>query len=137
MSPDHEHYLFSNSASVPQRWREHLNCRHCKQQLVKYLGEALLTLAPSLLSDEQKLVISGCYEGGKAMGITPSGVHEFPQLMCNAVASFPGSPSFRAIIPRLTFDPPQRKAEGEPGRFCHMTRVMPRHRVYVSVFCVL
>ena len=87
VSPDHEHYLFSNSASVPQRWREHLNCRHCKQQLVKYLGEALLTLAPSLLSDEQKLVISGCYEGGKAMGITPSGVHECPQLMCNAEES--------------------------------------------------
>ena len=44
-----------------------------------------------------------------------------------ALASFPGSPSFRAIIPCMTFDPPQRKAEGEPGRFCHMTRVMIRH----------
>ena len=43
------------------------------------------------------------------------------------LASFPGSPSFRAIIPCMTFDPPQRKAEGEPGRFCHMTRVMIRH----------
>ena len=43
------------------------------------------------------------------------------------IASFPGSPSFRAIIPCMTFDPPQRKAEGEPGRFCHMTRVMIRH----------
>ena len=36
------------------------------------------------------------------------------------VASFPGSPSFRAIIPRTTFDLPERKDEGEPGRFCHM-----------------
>ena len=44
-----------------------------------------------------------------------------------AVASFPGSPSFRAIIPRMTFDPPVGKAEGEPGRFCHMTSVMLRH----------
>ena len=43
------------------------------------------------------------------------------------VASFPGSPSFRAIIPRMTFDPPEGKAEGEPGRFCHMTSVMLRH----------
>ena len=43
------------------------------------------------------------------------------------LASFPGSPSFRAIIPCMTFDPPQRKAEGEPGRFCHMIRVMKRH----------
>ena len=44
-----------------------------------------------------------------------------------AIASFPGSPSFRAIIPRMTFDPPEGKAEGEPGRFCHMTSVMLRH----------
>ena len=28
------------------------------------------------------------------------------------VASFPGPPSFRAIIPRMTFDPPEGKAEG-------------------------
>ena len=33
------------------------------------------------------------------------------------VASLPGSPSFRAIIPRMTFDPPEGKAEGEPGKF--------------------
>ena len=43
------------------------------------------------------------------------------------LASFPGSPSFRAIIPRMTFDPPEGKRvskvirgiiarkEGEPG----------------------
>ena len=28
------------------------------------------------------------------------------------VASFPGSPSSRVIIPRMTFDPPERKADG-------------------------
>ena len=27
----------------------------------------------------------------------------------------------------MTFDPPEGKAEGEPGRFCHMTSVMQRH----------
>ena len=42
----------------------------------------------------------------------------------SGLASFPGSPSFRA---RMTFDPPEGKAEGEPGRFCHMTSVMLRH----------
>ena len=39
------------------------------------------------------------------------------------IASFPGSPSFRAIIPCMTFDPPEGKVirgiiarkEGEPG----------------------
>ena len=44
-----------------------------------------------------------------------------------SIASFPGSPSFRAIIPCMTFDPPEGKVEGEPGRFCHMTSVMLRH----------
>ena len=48
-------------------------------------------------------------------------------LLLFGLASFPGSPSFRAIIPRMTFDPPEGKAEGEPGRFCHMTSVMLRH----------
>ena len=43
------------------------------------------------------------------------------------VASFPASPSFRAIIPCMTFDPPEGKAEREPGRFCHMTSVTLRH----------
>ena len=27
----------------------------------------------------------------------------------------------RAIIPRMTFDLPEIKAEGEPDIFCHMT----------------
>ena len=35
----------------------------------------------------------------------------------------PGSPSFRAIIPHMTFDPHKRKAEGEPGISWHMTDV--------------
>ena len=30
VSTDHEHYQFTDSASVPKGWREHLNCRHCK-----------------------------------------------------------------------------------------------------------
>ena len=48
------------------------------------------------------------------------------------LASFPGSPSFRAIIPRMTFDPPEGKAEGEPGRLsrdqCHATSPYIRYR---------
>ena len=36
--------------------------------------------------------------------------------VCVRVASFPGSPSFRAIIPRMTFDPLESaRKEGEPG----------------------
>ena len=51
------------------------------------------------------------------------------------VALFSGSPSFRAIIPCMTFDPTERKAEGElePGRFCHMTmHHMPTANVYME-----
>jgi len=69
VSPDHDHFLFTDDAIVPQKWREHLRCRHCKQQLVVYLGEAFLTLVSELLFGEQKLVIAGCYKDGKAMGI--------------------------------------------------------------------
>ena len=35
-------------------------------------------------------------------------------VQTEVLASFPGSPSFRAIIPRMTFDPPEGKAEGRP-----------------------
>ena len=62
--------MFSDVAQVPQKWCEYLNCRQCKQQLVKYLGTAFLALAPMLLSNDQKLVVSGCYEGGRAMALT-------------------------------------------------------------------
>jgi len=47
VSPDHEH-----------KWRDHLNCCHCKRQLVLYLGNAFLTHASELLSGEQKLVVA-------------------------------------------------------------------------------
>ena len=87
VSLDHEHYHFSDDTSIPRKWREYLNCRHCKQQLVRFLGKALLTLAQSLLLGEQKLVVSGCYEGGKAMGITTSGVHECCELLSDAEES--------------------------------------------------
>ena len=57
--------------------------------------------------------------------------HQFTHICARThllthTASFPGSPSISEIIPRMTFDPPERKAEGEPGRFCHMTSVMLR-----------
>ena len=87
VSSDHEHFTFNDVAQVPQKWREHLNCRQCKQQLVKYLGTAFLGLAPMLLSNDQKLVLSRCYEGGRAMAITPSDVNACSMLVCNAEES--------------------------------------------------
>ena len=43
--------------------------------------------------------------------------------------SFPGFPSFRAIIPCMTFDPPERKAEGDPGRFLSPDHSMIYHNM--------
>ena len=87
VSPDHEHFQFTDVAAVPQKWTDHLNCRPCKRRLVVYLGEAVLTLAPGLLSGEQKLVVAGCFEGGKALSITQSSVQVCPLLSCNAEES--------------------------------------------------
>ena len=76
VSPGHEHFHFTDIAAVPQKWRDHLNCRQCKRQLVVYLGGAFLTIALELLTCEQKLVVAGCFEEGKALSIESSGVQE-------------------------------------------------------------
>ena len=45
------------------------------------------------------------------------------------VASSPGSSAFCAIISRMTFDPLERKVEGEPGRFLHVINgTLHQHR---------
>jgi len=67
VSPDHEHFQFTDVAGVPRKWHDHLNCRHCKRQLVVYLGNAFLTHAPELQSGEQKLVVAGCFKGVKPL----------------------------------------------------------------------
>lgn len=48
------------------------------------------------------------------------------------LALSPGSPLFNAIIPHVTFDQPERKAEGEPGIFWHVIYVTLRqfHKEY-------
>ena len=87
VSPGHEHFHFTDIAAVPQKWRDHLNCRHCKRQLVVYLGGAFLTVAPELLTCEQKLVVAGCFEKGKALSIESSGVQECSLLTSDAEES--------------------------------------------------
>lgn len=84
MLPDHEHFQFSDEAAVPRKWRDYLNCRQCKQQLVLYLGKAFVTHVPDLLSGEQRLVVARCFEEGKALSITPSGMQLCPLLTSNA-----------------------------------------------------
>ena len=87
VSPDHEHIVFSDVATVPQKWREYLHCRCCKRQLVLYLGQAFFRVVPPVLHGDQRVVTAGCYDGGKAMTISASGVEECPSLECDAEES--------------------------------------------------
>ena len=87
VSLEHEHFQFADVAAVPQKWRDHLNCRDCKRQLVVYLGDTFIAHAPQLRSGDQKLVTAGCFEVGKALGITPSGVQVCPLLVSDAEES--------------------------------------------------
>ena len=48
---------------------------------------------------------------------------------CSYVASFPGSHSSAQIILHMTFDPPERKTEGEPGPKRHVNDVKGREKV--------
>ena len=61
-----------------------------------------------------------CYASGTPRIITEFSLH---QQSMYVLASFPGSPSFRAIIPRMTFDPGQRS----------YVELLPGQRSYVEL----
>ena len=44
-------------------------------------------MVPPVLLGDQRVVTVGCYEGGKAMSISTSGVEECPILECDAEES--------------------------------------------------
>ena len=87
VSSDHEHVTFSYVTNVPQKWREYLHCRLCKQRLVVYLGQSFFYMVPPVLRGDQRVVPAGCYDGGKAMSISALGVEECPSLVCDAEES--------------------------------------------------
>ena len=57
------------------------------KEFVAYFGGTYLTVAPELLTCEQKLVVAGCFEEGKALSIIPSGVQECSLLTSDAEES--------------------------------------------------
>ena len=59
---EHEHLKFSDHMKVPSKWREILACRKCKHQLIQYIGESLLRVAPEYLRGEQKLFVAGAWD---------------------------------------------------------------------------
>ena len=87
---EHEHYEFYNLTTVPSKWRDCLHCRHCKRQLVLYLGQAFQKIAADYLRGQQELVIAGCFGGEhskNAIGITQFSCNTIPALQCNAEES--------------------------------------------------
>ena len=82
---DHVHYVFSDDALVPQKWRECLQCRKCKRELILYLGKSFDCVSTrAYLGASQKLVLGGCYEDGKCKCVTNSGSDLCPQLKSDA-----------------------------------------------------
>ena len=62
IGPNHEHVTFTDDMKVPSKWREVIECRTCKRQLVVYMGDAILTTGQYLLREGQKLVVAGAGE---------------------------------------------------------------------------
>ena len=62
IGPNHEHGTFTDDMKVPSKWREVIECRTCKRQLVVYMGDAILATGQYLLREGQKLVVAGAGE---------------------------------------------------------------------------
>ena len=45
----HEHIHFDDQAKIPSKWRDIIECRKCKHELVLYIGDCLLRIAPKYL----------------------------------------------------------------------------------------
>ena len=56
---NHEHITFSAEMKVPSKWRELIQCRKCKRQLVVYMGDSMLQVGHEFLEGDQKLVVAG------------------------------------------------------------------------------
>ena len=56
---NHEHIVFHNEMKIPNKWRDVIGCRSCKQSFVNYLGTCFLELGPSFLGGDQRLFVAG------------------------------------------------------------------------------
>ncbi len=48
---DHEHMAFHDQMKIPSNWRDMLECRQCKRQLVVYIGDCFLLVASQFLQE--------------------------------------------------------------------------------------
>ena len=91
ISPSHTCERFLSTTKLPPLscWRENfINCRKCKRQLVKFIGEYLLNNAGSQLKEQQTLYVAGCFDDDimdTAWFTDKSGdVQPDPTFWCNA-----------------------------------------------------
>ena len=64
----HDHLEFSDRL-VSKKWNDILSCTICKRNLVVYIGEGLLRIAPVHLQAGQILCVAGAGDGDAARAI--------------------------------------------------------------------
>lgn len=86
LASDHHHAQFCNDSEIPQKWRDHLQCRECKRNLVEHLGKSIMQHAPDILHGNQKVVLAGCFTGDaqdQAWELSANNAQPNPLLNCS------------------------------------------------------
>ena len=60
---DHQHCLFEPELTRSQEWKNILKCRKCKHNLTESLANAMLQLAPSILTKNSRFITAGAFRG--------------------------------------------------------------------------
>ena len=60
---DHQHCLFEPELPRSQEWKNILKCRKCKRNLTESLANAMLQLAPSILTKNSRFITAGAFRG--------------------------------------------------------------------------
>jgi len=62
-STDHQHHSFAPELPRLADWKNVLKCRTCKRNLTESLANAMLQLAPSILSGNSRFITAGAFHG--------------------------------------------------------------------------
>lgn len=87
VSPNHTCEPLLSSTKIPPLscWREnYINCRKCKRQLVKLIGDYLLKNAGQHLKENQTLYIAGCFADTAWYTNGFRDIQPDPRFFCNA-----------------------------------------------------
>ena len=87
LASDHHHAHFCDDSEIPQKWRDHLQCRECKRNLVEHLGKSIMQHAPNIFRGDQKVVLAGCFTSDardQAWELSATNAQPNPLLNCSA-----------------------------------------------------